>query len=86
MVLQHFQDPHPRVKWAAINTIGQMATDFGPELQTDHHNSVLPALMFAMEDASARVQVSEWIPVYRDTPPCTIHTAYLWRILQEGVV
>ena len=56
MVLQHFQDPHPRVKWAAINTIGQMATDFGPDLQENHHDTVLPALMFAMEDGSARVQ------------------------------
>ena len=33
MVLANFRDPHPRVKWAAINTIGQMATDFGPDLQ-----------------------------------------------------
>lgn len=56
MVLANFQDPHPRVKWAAINTVGQMATDFGPDLQNDHHQSVLTALMYAMEDASARVQ------------------------------
>jgi HEAT repeat protein len=57
MVLAKFQDPHPRVKWAAINTIGQMATDFGPDLQNDHHQNVLTALMFAMEDqGSARVQ------------------------------
>jgi HEAT repeat protein len=56
MVLSNFQDPHPRVKWAAINTIGQMATDFGPDLQLNYHESVLQALMLAMEDGSARVQ------------------------------
>ena len=56
MVLANFRDPHPRVKWAAINTIGQMATDFGPDLQKDHHEIVLTALMFTMEDGSARVQ------------------------------
>ena len=33
---QHFADPHPRVRWAAINTVGQMSTDFGPELQASY--------------------------------------------------
>lgn len=33
MVLNSFQDPHPRVRWAVINAIGQLATDLGPYLQ-----------------------------------------------------
>ncbi|KAI7749199.1 hypothetical protein M8C21_028254, partial [Ambrosia artemisiifolia] len=50
MVLNSFQDPHPRVRWAAINAIGQLATDLGPDLQVQYHQRVLPALAAAMDD------------------------------------
>jgi hypothetical protein len=44
-------DPHPRVRWAAINGLGQMCTDLGPRLQEKAHSTVLPALLNAMDDA-----------------------------------
>ncbi|THU73029.1 hypothetical protein C4D60_Mb04t18480 [Musa balbisiana] len=50
MVLSSFQDPHPRVRWAAINAIGQLSTDLGPDLQVQYHQRVLPALATAMDD------------------------------------
>ena len=56
MIVQHFGDPHPRVRWAAINTVGQMSTDFGPGMQTSLHQVVMPALIGVMDDASNRVQ------------------------------
>ncbi|XP_066371254.1 uncharacterized protein [Miscanthus floridulus] len=57
MVLNSFQDPHPRVRWAAINAIGQLSTDLGPELQNQLHHVVLPALASAMDDVqNPRVQ------------------------------
>ncbi|XP_056695290.1 protein FAR1-RELATED SEQUENCE 6-like [Spinacia oleracea] len=37
MVLGSFQDPHPRVRWEAINAIGQLSTDLGPDLQLQYH-------------------------------------------------
>lgn len=59
MVLSSFQDPHPRVRWAAINAIGQLSTDLGPDLQVQYHQQVLPALAAAMDDfQNPRVQVS----------------------------
>jgi hypothetical protein len=59
MVLNSFQDPHPRVRWAAINAIGQLSTDLGPDLQVQYHGRVLPALAAAMDDfQNPRVQVS----------------------------
>lgn len=59
MVLNSFQHPCPRVRWAAINAIGQLSTDLGPVLQTKYHQSVLPALVGAMDDfQNPRVQVS----------------------------
>ena len=55
-IVTKFGDVHPRVRWAAINTIGQMSTDFGPALQTKLHSSVLPALVGSMDDGCKRVQ------------------------------
>lgn len=58
MVLNSFQDPHPRVRWAAINAVGQLSTDLGPDLQVQYHQHVLPALASAMDDfQNPRVQV-----------------------------
>lgn len=58
MVLNSFQDPHPRVRWAAINAVGQLSTDLGPKLQEKYHQLVLPALAGAMDDfQNPRVQV-----------------------------
>lgn len=59
MVLNSFNHSHPRVRWAAINAIGQLSTDFGPDLQNQYHQRVLPALAAAMDDfQNPRVQVS----------------------------
>uniref|UniRef100_A0A7S3C1U5 TOG domain-containing protein n=1 Tax=Haptolina ericina TaxID=156174 RepID=A0A7S3C1U5_9EUKA len=56
MIVQHFGDQHPRVRWAAINAVGQMSTDFGPELQEQLHETVVVALVVAMDDPCKRVQ------------------------------
>jgi hypothetical protein len=59
MILNGFQHPHPRVRWAAINAIGQLSTDLGPDLQVQYHQKVLPALANAMDDfQNPRVQAS----------------------------
>ena len=65
-------DPHPRVRWAAINGLGQLCTDLGPRLQEKAHHTVLPALLNAMDDvqnprcqahaAAATVNFSEDCP------------------------
>lgn len=56
-ILPFFNDSHPRVRWAACNTVGQMSTDFGPEFQTLFHSSVVPALISVMDDKdNPRVQ------------------------------
>jgi hypothetical protein len=57
MCLTGLRDPHPKVRWAACQALGQMCTDLGPDLQEAHATTILPALMAAMEDFSApRVQ------------------------------
>ncbi len=58
MILSLFRDAHARVRWAAINAIGQLSTDLGPDLQQEYHQQVLPALVAAMDDfQNPRVQV-----------------------------
>lgn len=57
LALNRFADPHPRVRWAAINCIGQMCTDFGPRIQTDFHSRIVSHLVAVMDDtANPRVQ------------------------------
>lgn len=61
-----FQDPHPRVRWAACNCAGQMASDFAvryyfhyihlflqsiqPNFQKQFHAQVLPCFALLMDD------------------------------------
>lgn len=57
MGLLGLRDPHPKVRWAACQALGQMCTDLGPVMQSKHHASVLPTLVAAMgTDAEPRVQ------------------------------
>ncbi|KAK9664646.1 hypothetical protein RND81_14G058200 [Saponaria officinalis] len=89
MVLNSFQDPHPRVRWAAINAIGQLSTDLGPDLQTQYHNLVLPALASAMDDfQNPRVQAHAASAVLNFSENCTpeILTPYLDGIVSKLLV
>ncbi|KAI8140976.1 armadillo-type protein [Fennellomyces sp. T-0311] len=57
MVLPYFKDPHPRVRYAACNAIGQMSTDFAPTLQKGYHQPIITAILPVMDDSSQpRVQ------------------------------
>ncbi|XVF56868.1 hypothetical protein PTKIN_Ptkin06aG0154900 [Pterospermum kingtungense] len=89
MVLNSFQDAHPRVRWAAINAIGQLSTDLGPELQTQYHHRVLPALAGAMDDfQNPRVQAHAASAVLNFSENCTpdILTPYLDGIVSKLLV
>ncbi|RYR53963.1 hypothetical protein S245_020863 [Arachis hypogaea] len=89
MVLSSFSDAHPRARWAAINAIGQLSTDLGPDLQTKYHHLVLPALAGAMDDfQNPRVQAHAASAVLNFTENCTpeILTPYLDGIVSKLLV
>lgn len=89
MVLNSFQHPHPRVRWAAINAIGQLSTDLGPDLQVKYHHLVLPALGAAMDDfQNPRVQAHAASAVLNFSENCTpeILTPYLDGIVGKLLV
>ncbi|CAL0306445.1 unnamed protein product [Lupinus luteus] len=89
MVLKSFPDQHPRVRWAAINAIGQLSTDLGPDLQIHYHQGVLPALAAAMDDfQNPRVQAHAASAVLNFSENCTpdILTPYLDGIVSKLLV
>lgn len=56
-VLKYLQDPHPRVRYAACNAIGQMSTDFAPVFEKKFHDKVVPGLLMLLDDnLNPRVQ------------------------------
>ncbi|XP_041352900.1 importin-5-like [Gigantopelta aegis] len=56
-ILPYLRDPHPRVRYAACNAIGQMCTDFGPTLQKLFHGRIVVELLAVMDDhGNPRVQ------------------------------
>ena len=92
--LNAFRDQHPRVRWAAVNCIGQLCTDLGPALQKELHEQILGALMHAMEDfenhrvqahaASALVNFSESCPQKILAPYMDVLVGKLLQLLQSG--
>ncbi|XP_052196429.1 uncharacterized protein LOC127803875 [Diospyros lotus] len=89
MVLSSFQDPHPRVRWSAINAIGQLSTDLAPDLQVQYHQHVLPALAGAMDDfQNPRVQAHAASAILNFSENCTpdILTPYLDGLVSKLLV
>ena len=56
LVLPALQDPHPRVRWAGCNALGQMSTDFAGTMQESYHQVVLPAIIPVLDSPEPRVQ------------------------------
>ncbi|KAI9310005.1 armadillo-type protein, partial [Dichotomocladium elegans] len=57
MIIPYLKDPHPRVRYAACNALGQMSTDFAPFLQKSFHQSIITAILPVMDDITQpRVQ------------------------------
>ncbi|OAQ66687.1 importin beta-3 subunit [Pochonia chlamydosporia 170] len=56
LVIPALQDPHPRVRWAGCNALGQMSTDFAPKMQTDFYDRVLKAVVPVLNSPEARVK------------------------------
>jgi len=56
LVIPALRDPHPRVRWAGCNAVGQMSTDFAGTMQGQYHQIVLPNIIPVLESAEPRVQ------------------------------
>lgn len=56
LVVPALRDPHPRVRWAGCNALGQMSTDFAGTMQEKYHQIVVPAIIPVLESSEPRVQ------------------------------
>ncbi|KAG7160960.1 Importin-5-like 1 [Homarus americanus] len=90
-VIRFLHDPHPRVRYAACNAIGQMATDFAPIFQKKFHEIVVPGLLHVMDDGvNPRVQAHAGAALvnFSEVCPKNILTTYLPTIIAklEGIL
>lgn len=56
LVIPALRDPHPRVRWAGCNALGQMSTDFAGTMQENYHQPVLTNIMHVLESSEPRIQ------------------------------
>ena len=56
LVVPALRDPHPRVRWAGCNALGQMSTDFAGTMQEKYHSIVVPAIIPVLDSQESRVQ------------------------------
>ncbi|KAJ8031234.1 Importin-5 [Holothuria leucospilota] len=85
-VLPFLQDPHPRVRYAACNALGQMATDFAPTFEKNFHTKVIPGLLIVLDDnANPRVQAHAGAALVNFSEDCpkSILISYMSNILPK---
>ncbi|XP_049800660.1 importin-5 [Schistocerca nitens] len=85
-VLNFLRDPHPRVRYAACNAIGQMSTDFAPTFEKKFHDKVVPGLLMVLEDnENPRVQAHAGAALVNFSEDCpkNILTQYLDAIMEK---
>ncbi|KAF9892724.1 hypothetical protein FE257_001126 [Aspergillus nanangensis] len=56
LVVPALQDPHPRVRYAGCNALGQMSTDFAGTMQDKYHAVVLNNIIPVLNSTEPRVQ------------------------------
>ena len=56
LVVPALRDPHPRVRFAGCNALGQMSTDFANTMQEKYHQVVLSNIIPVLDAPEARVQ------------------------------
>lgn len=56
LVVPALQDPHPRVRYAGCNALGQMSTDFAGTMQEKYHTVVLSNIIPVLNSPEPRVQ------------------------------
>ncbi|XP_028164572.1 importin-5 [Ostrinia furnacalis] len=85
-VLKYLGDPHPRVRYAACNAIGQMSTDFAPIFEKKFHDKVVPGLLMVLDDnANPRVQAHAAAALVNFSEDCPkpILTQYLDPLMNK---
>lgn len=56
LVVPALKDPHPRVRWAGCQALGQMSTDFAPTMQKDYYDIILKTIIPVLDSPEGRVK------------------------------
>lgn len=56
LVIPALRHPHPRVRWAGCNALGQMSTDFAGTMQEKYHQVVLTNIIPVLNSPEPRIQ------------------------------
>ena len=56
LVVPSLRDPHPRVRYAGCNALGQMSTDFAGTMQEKYHQLVLSSIIPVLKSPEPRVK------------------------------
>lgn len=56
LVIPALRDPHPRVRWAGCNALGQMSTDFAGTMQEKYHQLILTSIIPVLDAPEPRIQ------------------------------
>ncbi|KAI0023927.1 ARM repeat-containing protein [Xylariomycetidae sp. FL0641] len=56
LVVPALKDPHPRVRWAGCQALGQMSTDFAPTMQKEYYDTILKAIIPVLDSPEGRVK------------------------------
>lgn len=56
VLIEHLKHPNPKIRYASLHAIGQLADDMPKEFQQTYHEAIMPALLLALDDEVPRVQ------------------------------
>jgi hypothetical protein len=56
VLVEHLQHPNPKIRYASLHSIGQLADDMPKDFQEAYHTTIIPALLAALDDPVPRVQ------------------------------
>jgi len=56
VLIEHLNHPNPKIRYASLHSIGQLADDMPKEFQNAYHATVVPALLARLDDDVPRVQ------------------------------
>jgi HEAT repeat protein len=55
VIVGHCKDPNPKIRYASLHAIGQIADDMPDEFQKAYSSTVLPMVISCLEDPVPRV-------------------------------
>lgn len=86
LIMPRVHDEHPRVRWSALNALGQLANDFRPVFQNDYHEAVMPLfceMLADQQNPKVQANAAAAITSYSELAPVETIVPYLDSVLSN---